>query len=55
MKEIVNILVLHVSWQPYSWLPDDRECKRCVSPVPMSLVNVTSSSCSSPEKSIKFK
>lgn len=55
MKGIVNIPFLHVSWQPYSWLPDDRECKHRVSPVPMCLVNVNFSSCSSPEKSIKFK
>lgn len=55
MKEIGNIPVLHVSWQPSWWLPDDREYKHCVSPVPRCLVNITSSSCSSPERSIRFK
>lgn len=55
VQETVNIPVPHVSWQPHAWLPSDTVCKSLCLTVPTCLVSVTSSSCSSPEKGLKFQ
>lgn len=55
VRELVNIPVLHISWQPSAWLPSDRDWKHLCLSVPTCLAIVTSSPCSFPEKRIKFQ
>lgn len=57
-ESIVNILALHVSWQPPEWFPNDVDYKCLCFVVPVCLfvlVKLTPSPCSSPEKRTTFQ